>query len=333
MHDTISIVIPLYNKEKYISRTISSVLSQSYSNFECIIVDSSSDRSTEIVKEFTDSRIRHLIQENRTYLPIARNIGVKVAKNNLIAFIDADDEWAPDHLESMVNLYSQFPNAGVFATSYVKLRHDGSEMIMIFAGIPKPPWEGCITRFFNNCAKGDVPVSSSSCAIRKDVFNEMGGFDENLIDGGEDHHLWGRIALKYPIAFTWKGPGIYHTEASGRMCNDVKSVIGDPLSQYLTEQLTNGLIPSDLQEDINAYIRRREKTVWFSKFFRNSHQDEIKNYHKKRCNQSMRITFLSQMMNKFNGIIVTLFNSGFYNFCRKVWCYLHGWHIPRLDRS
>lgn len=332
MSDSVSVVIPLYNKEKYISRTLSSVLSQTYSKFECIIVDSSDDRSTETVKKFTDPRIRHLVQEKRTYPPIARNIGVTAAKYNLVAFIDADDEWAPDHLEALVNLYSRFPKAGIFATPYIKLRQDGTEMTMMFAGIPKPPWEGYIKRYFHNSSRGDVPISSSSCAIRKDVFNEMNGFEESLIHGGEDHHLWGRVALKYPVAFTWKGPGIYHTEASGRMCNDIKPFIGDPLSQYLAELLRNGSIPHDLENDINSYIKRREKTTWFSKITQHYSQESNNNSERMGTVRRLNIPYLSELITKLKEFFLSCYHSGFFNFSRKIWCKLHGWHVPKLEK-
>ena len=331
MKPEISVVIPLYNKERYIRRTIDSVLHQTLQNFECIIIDSSNDGSTDIIREYSDPRIRHIIREKRTYLPISRNVGAAISQADLIAFVDADDEWMPGHLEALCVLSAEFPDAGVFATPYLKLRPDGKPMVMIFADIPPPPWKGYIRNYFRACSRGDVPVSSSSSAVRKNIFNEMQGFDETLIYGGEDQHFWGRIALKYPVAFTWEGSAIYHTEAEGRMCNDPRPFIGDPLSKHLEGLLVQGLVPLNWIPDVKAYIRRRQKTVWVSRLLSRTElkQDGIsggtptKKSHMKAMFSPIR-SFLGKS-------IGTFLNSRFYDTSRKLWCYLHGWHIARLE--
>lgn len=325
----ISIVIPLYNKERYIRRTLVSVLSQTFEDFECIIIDSSNDGSSEIVRKFSDSRIRHLIQKERTYLPIARNIGINASSSDLIAFIDADDEWAPDHLEAIFGLAERYPDAGLYATPYIKIRPDGSEMVMIFAGIPNPPWNGYIARYFRICARGDVPICSSSCAIRKKVFLELGGFSEDLIDGGEDHEMWGRIALRYPIAFTWDGPGIYHTDATGRMCNDPKKEIIDPMSEKIEILLKNGCLSDELKDDLILYANRRKKTKIFSKlitglFIRSSRSSD--DYRTEQAHGNHII--MRAVAGAVSGIFIQLYDSRFHNQMRRLWCMVHGWHIP-----
>jgi len=331
MQKDISVVIPLYNKEKYIQRTLDSVLNQTFQNFECIIIDSSNDGSTDIVRKYTDSRIRHVIRENRTYHTTARNIGVSMSQSALIAFIDADDEWTSDHLEVLVALSSHFPNAGLFATPYIKLRVDGSPMTMIFAGIPRLPWEGYLPRYFRICSQGDVPISSSSCAIRKKIFDEVGGFNENLIYRGEDQHLWGRVALQYPVAFTWRGPAIYHTEADERMCNEPHPLIGDPLSLHLRELMSRGLIEQDLILDVEAYIRRRQKTIWFSNLFCGSKLNKDDEADETQSRRLFVKDAVSQIGVFFSKCARIIYDSRFHNACRRMWCYLHGWYVPRLE--
>jgi glycosyltransferase involved in cell wall biosynthesis len=331
MRPDVSVIIPLYNKEKYIQRTIDSVLRQTFRNFELIVVDSSDDGSTAIVQKNTDPRIRHIIREKRTFLPVSRNIGASLAQSELIAFIDADDEWTPEHLEALVALSAEFPDAGVYATPYIKLRPDGTAMAMIFANIPRPPWKGYISRYFRTCSRGDVPVCSSSSAVKKNIFSEIHGFDETLIYGGEDQHFWGRIALKYPVAFIWKGPAIYHTEASGRMCNDPHPFIGDPLSEYLKGLLTAGLLPSGLIGDINAYIRRRKKTVWISGILSRSVSNGSEEPKKSQSGKLFRTRVISPLMTLTGKSVGTFYDSQFHNACRRLWCYLHGWYIPAAD--
>lgn len=331
MQPEISVVIPLYNKKKYVQRTIDSVLSQSFQNFELIIVDSSDDGSTDIVKNNSDPRIHHILREKRTYLPTSRNIGADLAKTDIIAFLDADDEWTPKHLEALIALYKKFPDAGIYATPYVKLRPDGTPLVMIFADIPRPPWEGYIQHYFRACSRGDVPVCSSSSAVRKKVFIEMQGFDEILIHGGEDQHFWGRIALKYPVAFTWVGLAIYHTEALGRMCNDPHPFIGDPMSDFLTGLMTEGSLPPELLSDVNAYIKRRKKTTWSSRIICKSGSRGNELTGKKQSGFSLRTWIFLPLMTVIGKMFIILYESSFHNTCRRIWCYLHGWYIPLLD--
>ena len=261
MQKDISVVIPLYNKEKYIQRTLDSVLNQTFQNFECIIIDSSTDPSTDQVNRCSDPRIIHITCAKSTAAN-ARNLGVQRAQSDFIAFLDADDEWEPDHLETLLNIRKKFPDAGLFSTPHIKLKQNGSPKVMLFVGIPKPPWEGYLSNYLRICSRGDEPVHSSSCAVPRDIFNSMGGFPDNLVYG-EDQYLWGKISLSYPMAYSWKGLAIYHTEAMDRICNKEHAVKEHPFSQYLKQELAAGTIPLKKRQECRAYIRRK----WYSEFF------------------------------------------------------------------
>lgn len=255
MKPEISVVIPLYNKEQYLRRTIDSVLAQTFQDYECIILDSSTDKSHEIIRQYQDSRIIRVPVEKST-AAMARNHGVRMAQADLVAFLDADDEWQPDHLETLVQLRQTFPEAGLYSTPYVKLMPDGRPMVMLFYGIPRPPWEGYIPRYLVSCSRGDEPVHSSSCAVPRSVFEAMGGFPEHLIYG-EDQFLWGKISLQHAIAYSWKGLTIYHTEASGRICNEMHVPREHPFSVYLRQELDAGRIPLEKVKECRSYIRRK----------------------------------------------------------------------------
>ena len=109
----ISVVIPLYNKERYIARAIQSALGQTYGDFELIVVDDgSTDGSVDIVSQFADTRLR-LINQANAGVGAARNRGIKDAKYELITFLDADDEWMPDFLETVLELREEFPEASL----------------------------------------------------------------------------------------------------------------------------------------------------------------------------------------------------------------------------
>ena len=116
----ISVVIPVYNKEKFIENTIYSVLNQTLSDFELIIVDdSSTDKSLSIIDSIKDKRIKTYSIKN-SGVSKSRNYGVEKSSSNLIAFLDADDLWKNNHLEQLYKLYLENPNCGMYAMSYIK---------------------------------------------------------------------------------------------------------------------------------------------------------------------------------------------------------------------
>ena len=117
-----SVVIPLYNKEDHIQKAICSVLQQSLENLELIIVnDGSTDNSLKIVQQIRDDRIRIIDQPNAG-VSTARNIGVKAARYDHIAFLDADDWWDLHYLEEMQQLICKYPDAGLWAAKYYKVK-------------------------------------------------------------------------------------------------------------------------------------------------------------------------------------------------------------------
>ncbi|NLB79493.1 MAG: glycosyltransferase family 2 protein, partial [Clostridiaceae bacterium] len=118
MTPKVSVVIPLYNKAPYIMRSLRSVLAQSYQNFEIVVVDDgSTDGGGDIVLSVGDPCIRLIRQENGG-VSAARNRGIQEAKADLIAFLDADDEWKPSFLELILDMYSNYPDAGLYGTCY-----------------------------------------------------------------------------------------------------------------------------------------------------------------------------------------------------------------------
>jgi len=116
----ISVIIPLYNKEQFIKATLLSVLNQTFTDFEVLLInDGSTDSSVDIVSSFDDKRIRLYSTENKA-VSHARNYGVSKSTSDLIAFLDADDLWEFNHLENLHNLYTSFPKCGLYATAYYK---------------------------------------------------------------------------------------------------------------------------------------------------------------------------------------------------------------------
>lgn len=249
----VSVVIPLFNKGRYIGRTLNSVLQQTFQDFEIIVVDDgSSDDGANVVTNINDPRISLIRQENRG-VSAARNRGIAAARAELIAFLDADDEWFPDHLETLLRLRSKFPQSGAYATA-VLLKTEGSGHRMApFAEIPKAPWEGILPNYFRAAAMGNPPISSTSVGIPRTVLTEMKGFPEGVW-WGEDTDLWGRIALRYPIAFSWEGAGIYHIDAANRACNKIGPVPTNAFVIHAKMALQAGDVPEGLHDDLLEYI-------------------------------------------------------------------------------
>ncbi|MDR2270649.1 MAG: glycosyltransferase family 2 protein [Sphingobacterium sp.] len=178
-----SIVIPLYNKEISITKTLKSVINQTFQNFEIVLVnDGSTDNSLRVVKAIDDSRIR-VIDKPNGGVSSARNRGVKEAKNEWVTFLDADDLWKPNHLETIYNMIMKFPQESVFCTSFIRsnqtLPTQQNNTISI------------IENYFEEAIKYHFFWTSVTC-IHNKVFKDVGYFLENF-SRGEDLELWERI--------------------------------------------------------------------------------------------------------------------------------------------
>lgn len=204
---TFSVVIPLYNKEPYVARAIASVQAQTVRDFEIIVVDDdSTDGSTRAVELLAAPGLR-LIRQDNAGVSAARNRGIREARGRWIAFLDADDLWKPDYLETMSGLMERYPAAGAYAAGYEVVLPDGSVVSPRFPAIPPAPWEGTLARYFR-ASLAHQPVCSSATTVPRRIFEELGGFAEG-VSLGEDLDMWGRIALRYPIAFSTRVGACY----------------------------------------------------------------------------------------------------------------------------
>ena len=208
---TFSVVIPLYNKVEHIKRSIDSVLEQSYSDFEIVVVnDGSTDGSGELVKKYNDKRIK-LIEQDNAGVSIARNTGISNSNGLYIAFLDADDFWYPDFLDTIKNLIEKYPKAGAYATAYKVKEKDGKYYNLNFSPLPPYPWEGIIQNYFSCLASGNHSVRTSAICIKRKIFDEIGFFDP-CFKIGEDTDMWIRAFLKNKIAFSTKIQAIYYED-------------------------------------------------------------------------------------------------------------------------
>ncbi len=258
MNEKFSVIIPLLNKGPYIERAIKSVLHQTIQNFEIVVIDGGSeDDGPKIVKDFHDPRIHFLVQSGNG-VSNARNEAVGSVENKFIAFLDADDEWMSHHLEAILRLIEKCPEAGIFTTAYKIQTSDGTTRWANYKYIPNPPWEGLLPDYFKSGALGEYPVWTSVVVIPRKIFLEMGGFPEGYWYG-EDADLFGKIALKYPVAFSWEFGAIYHFDVVNRAC-DKKYPFDyeEPFVKTARAALKNGEVPSEFIESLNEYLSQKE---------------------------------------------------------------------------
>ncbi len=191
-----SVVIPLFNKDKYVAQTLETVLKQNFADFEIIIInDGSTDNSEQIVKSFSDSRIKYFSTENQG-AAAARNIGIEKSQSPYIAFLDADDLWFENHLQELKNLIDLYPNAGMYANRYQLVFENGSTYQPSFFGIADD-YEGVVEDYFAASLRYAV-ASSISIAVPKAIFAKVGNF-KRYISSGQDTDMWIRIALHSKI--------------------------------------------------------------------------------------------------------------------------------------
>ena len=214
----LSVLIPLYNKEKDIKNTIESVLNQTFSDFELLVInDGSTDKSEQVVKEIDDARIKVFSKPNEG-VALTRNYGVERAATNLIAFLDADDFWHSNHLENLYQLTTQFPKSCWFATAYEK-KYNSHHTTTMSTPILKQgkDWAGIVNNYFKYSLI-DTLAWTSAVGMKKDFFIKLGGFDASITHGaGEDTDLWVRAALKSPLVFSNKVTATYNLQGSNRI--------------------------------------------------------------------------------------------------------------------
>lgn len=192
---TFSVVIPLYNKQNYIAATLQSVLAQTFTDFEVIVVnDVSTDNSLTVAKSITDERIRIVSHEKNSGLSASRNTGISNSNAAYVAFLDADDIWKPEFLEKIHGLIVNYPEADLFGTNYNEI-YPGNIIIQHPFSIKT----GIVTDFFQKEINQHIYCYSSVC-IRKKAIQKIGLFNES-INMGEDVDFNVRANLVSKLAY------------------------------------------------------------------------------------------------------------------------------------
>jgi glycosyltransferase involved in cell wall biosynthesis len=234
---SVSVLLPLFNKEKEVLRAVNSVLSQTINYFEIVVVnDGSTDKGPDLVRAIKDPRIKVINQEN-SGVSAARNRGVAESRAELVAFLDADDEWEPDFLETIMHLKNKFPSCEVFATNYLFRRKNNLIKNTVIRGLPEGFKEGILTGYFKIASQSDPPIWSSAVAVKKRALEFVGNFPVGIASG-EDLITWAKLASKYQIAYSSE-PKAYFYEPE--ILNEhprvpqIPDIVGQQLNQLLEE--------------------------------------------------------------------------------------------------
>ncbi len=259
----ISIVIPLYNKKDQVSNTIATVLAQTYQDFEVIIVnDGSTDDSVAEVEKVQDSRIR-LIHQQNAGVSVARNRGIEASKGDLIAFLDADDEWTPGYLETQYQLFRKYPDCGVFACNYEFRDTSGKISPTNIRKLPFTEKDGILSNYFEVASCSHPPLWTSAVMVKKKVIQSIGGFPLG-IKSGEDLLTWARLAYKYKIAYSRRVCACYilpdklGNQSRDSHIKDIKQVpdfIGGEIDSFYKK--SSGKLKKDIRKYLSFWYKMR----------------------------------------------------------------------------
>lgn len=191
----ISIIVPTYNRQAYLFRAIESILYQTYSDWELLIIDDgSTDDTGEHVLELIkgNKKVRYVKTPNRG-VSAARNLGINISKGKFIAFLDSDDEWLPNKLRIQMDFLQSNPNLLLVHGEEIWIRK-GKRVNQ--KNIYKKRGGDIFSQCLDLCA-----ISPSTVLLKKELFKERGFFREDF-PVCEDYDLWLRITAKYDVGFT-----------------------------------------------------------------------------------------------------------------------------------
>ncbi|RAV30993.1 glycosyltransferase family 2 protein [Sinomicrobium soli] len=256
-----SVIIPLYNKELSVKNTVQSVLMQALKDFEIIIVnDGSTDNSVEVVKWFSDPRIRLINQDNQG-VSAARNKGIEEANYEWIVFLDGDDIWHKNHLTILKDMIEQYPSDKVFCTSYIKSGENISENLDTSIVV--------IENYFKEVMQHVDFFWTSVVCVHSSVFEKVGGFVVGICRG-EDLELWARIGKYFRIIRSMQKTAVYRIDSENKLTstrskynNSILSIIDLKGVKGYEKKYYQKMIYRRIKKDVKAFeIKDMLRLIW-----------------------------------------------------------------------
>jgi glycosyltransferase involved in cell wall biosynthesis len=274
----VSIIVPTYNRAHLVTETIDSILAQTFKDFELIVVDNeSTDNTDEVIKSYTDGRIRYFRNQNNGLVAVNRNYGINKANGEYIAFCDDDDLWMPEKLERQVKLLDLNKELGlVYSDSYIMDENGNLERYTLLSS--SKLFRGNV--FDKLFQMNFIPMLT--VMIRREVLSRVGGFDPKYIIA-QDYDLWLRIAEHYPIDFTEEPLAKYRIHGGSVSRNwELAANEGFRLTEYWLEKKAN------LERGFRGKVKQRQAILNISLmlyYFRNGEK-------RKAISKSMNIIIL-----------------------------------------
>ena len=213
----VSVIIPTYNRARLIEGSIRSVFAQDYPNIEVLVVDVGSVDDTEkVMAGIRDERLRYLKQEKNRGAPAARNVGIREARGELLAFLDSDDAWEPTKLSRQVEVMVKgSEETALVYTGMRKVNERGETR-----GFKRPSKRGYI---YHDLLVDNVVGSTSTALVRASAAKEVGGFDESL-RSRQDMDLWLRLSKNHKVDFV-DAPLVIYSVHNDRISSNYDSKI------------------------------------------------------------------------------------------------------------
>ncbi|MFC1951678.1 glycosyltransferase family 2 protein [Chloroflexota bacterium] len=254
----VSVIVPTYNRAHMVIETVDLILNQTFKDFELIVVDNeSTDNTEEVIKSYTDERIRYFKHQNNGVVAINRNYGINKAQGQYIAFCDDDDLWIPEKLERQMLEFEKDSQVGLICTNAINFDRHGEHGERIKAKLKDSHFT------FESLMRGNVIVGSS-VLLKRQVVDDVGMIDESPeIFVAEDYELWLRVAKKYRIKYidlplikcrihTDAHGSKYRTHAGAREskeCIEARELAKIELNKAVYRKLLNkGIIDSNLYQ-------------------------------------------------------------------------------------
>lgn len=247
----VSVIIPTYNQAPLLEKALQSVVSQTFSDWEVLVIDNySTDGTKDVVESFRDSRIRYMAISNKGVIAASRNQGIRMAAGSIIAFLDSDDLWYPSKIAVCLASLEHPADAVCHG---LRIRRDGILEETLNPGTT--PGDVFRTLFY----EGNSAIATSAVVIKKECFDRFGFFSEDpMIVTAEDYEMWLRLAghgVRWD--FITDTLGEYTVHGKNASSNIQKQMLAEEriVTRYFQER-TDPSLPERL-----AYRKRRMMVI------------------------------------------------------------------------
>jgi len=266
MPELVSTIIPTYNRAALLVRALDSVAAQAYRPIEVVIID---DGSTDNTVETVTSRRPYLAargidvifhQQQNQKAPKARNVGMKLARGSLFAFLDSDDLWLPDFLETVVRLLDEHPECGMGFSGILGIDDNDVVFAERRMYLDPDPEEGVLQEPFNRIIRY-MPTQTSGVIVRRTVIDDVGDFDLSL-PVVEDWDLWYRIGKRYDMCYTTRALACNRSHPDNLPKHDTLALSGNiKMNLRHLPDVTDGFSREVLIERIHKQITLLQEQI------------------------------------------------------------------------